>query len=74
MIEEFLETITRSNCSEGVTDKKVKRLMDLGANKDANELYVINYGSNYYYVILKNCHTCKKVAVYVENYYSKSNT
>lgn len=31
-------------------------------------------GNNYYYVILKNGKTCKKVAVYVENYYSKSNT
>ena len=69
MIEEFLETITRSNCSEGVTDKNVKRLMDLGANKDANELYVINYG--------RKDVTGKREAdaiIAFENYYSKSNT
>ena len=41
--EDLLETITHSNCSEGVTNKNAKLLMDLGANKDVSELYIINY-------------------------------
>ena len=50
------------------------RFLDKIKSEVVSEISIMEVCGTHTNVILKNGKTCKKVAVYVENYYSKSNT